>query len=226
MKTLDSVLIDCLFDDATANKFLKEYYLGKPFNEWTWNDFSTNLFKYLAVTPKPEVIQGLKKMLVVESEHKDHEIVVIEKFSQVVDWFFPLQKQFFDRMEQVFRQDWFHGDIKKEEAESTLATHDQVIYLVRTTSTTKNCPFTISKRNKKGEISHVRIQRLPDLTFAVEIKVKGKPTTNKVSKDGFLSAFIAELKKDLHLVTPCPGSKYKALFVTNTKVVGYKVVED
>ena len=92
----------------------------------------------------------------------DPEMVRLEKFASIINWFGPVvldHKGFsvLDKMRVLMQKEWFHGDIPKDAAEDLLAGQSKGCFLVRTSNTERNAPFTISKVNKKGKINHQRI---------------------------------------------------------------------
>jgi len=124
-------------------------------------------------------------------------------------------------MKTCMQKEWFHGNITKETAEDLLAGQPKKTYLVRTSKTEKESPFTISKVNKKGEINHQRIHKRLDGSFELVVKFSSKkPSKTLESKDGLLVPFIRLAATDLNLETPCPGSIYRSIF-NPTKVEGY-----
>jgi len=81
----------------------------------------------------------------------------------------PEEKTILGAIKRVLEQPWFHGDISKEDADSSLATsrniegpkifgsHGDFLVRVSLSEPVEKHPFTISKANKKGVIYHQRI---------------------------------------------------------------------
>jgi len=126
----------------------------------------------------------------------------------------------------LMQKEWFHGDISKDASEDLLSGQPKGTFLVRTskTKTETPTPFTISKVNKKGKITHQRITKRQDGKFEISIKTSTK-TKDRVSEDDNLVPFLRNLKADLYLERDCPVSRYKALFV-QTEKVGYVSTDD
>lgn len=234
LRILDSVLIDCLIDDPVANKFWKDHYLEQE--NVLWSDFVKNFSNLLNLpppNPKDLNFACLKKILAIpnkEPNPKDPDVVPLEKFAHVLNWFGPLIREhkgfsILDKIRVLMQKDWFHGDIDKQRAEDLLSGQPKGTFLIRTSTTSKNAPFTISKVSKKGKINHQRINKRPDGTFEIQIIYSNGKTKNEVSKDDSLIAFIKSLSDELYLEHSCPGSVYKALFL-HTKVEGYLATDD
>jgi hypothetical protein len=100
------------------------------------------------------------------------------------------------------QKEWFHGDIDKQRSEDLLSGQPKGTFLVRTSTTSKSSPFTISKVSKKGKINHQRINRRPDGLFELQIvyQSSGK-TKTEVSKDDSLVPFIKQLSSELYPTT-------------------------
>jgi len=125
----------------------------------------------------------------------------------------------------LMQKEWFHGDVSKDTAEALLSGQSKGTYLIRTSITEKNSPFTISKVTKKGKINHQRVQKRSDGKFEVAIKYSNGKSAVEESKDDLLIPFIRSLSGELYLEKECPGSKFKALFL-HTKVEGYLSTDD
>jgi len=156
---------------------------------------------------------------------EDPDMVRLEKFGHLLNWFGPVvldHKGFsvLDKIRVLMQKEWFHGDINKQNAEDFLAGQSKGTFLVRTSVTEPKSPFTISKVNKKGKISHQRVHKHPDGTFEVQINYPNGKIKTEVSKDDSLIPFIRQLSTELNLENPCPGSRYRGLFLA-TKVEGY-----
>jgi len=244
---LDSVIVDCLIADPEGNRFWKSWYLGKE--HVNWGEFTRKFANLLGISePNPKDINFmcLKKILAspnMEGVQTDPDVVKIEKFGQLLDWFGPIipdsgkskgiiasafspaKFTILDKIRSCMQKEWFHGDITREAAEDFLAGQPKGTFLVRTSTTDRHSPFTISKLTKKGKINHQRIQRLQDGKFKVEIKYANGKVETESSKDDLLVPFIRALSTELALSSPCPGSKFRSLFL-DTKIEGYLVSDD
>lgn len=163
-------------------------------------------------------------------------MVSVQKFAHFVDWFGPLTLKsadnftIFARMKLIMNQAWFHGDITKEDAERLLATEKSGTFLLRLSVSEPTAPYTISKKTKKGQINHQRIKKDPK-TGAISVKIVYGDKKESVavssagihSKDNLMTFIEKQLSKELYLKYPCPGSKYRALFIPTfqTNLVGY-----
>eukprot|EP01114_Cavostelium_apophysatum_P014808 TRINITY_DN3928_c0_g1_i1.p1 TRINITY_DN3928_c0_g1~~TRINITY_DN3928_c0_g1_i1.p1 ORF type:complete len:545 (+),score=163.03 TRINITY_DN3928_c0_g1_i1:159-1793(+) len=248
---LDSVIVDCLLADPEGNRFWKTYFLGR--DQVPWGEFLKHFARLLRLqdpNPKDLNIACLKKILTVpnmDPNKADPDVVKLEKFGHLLNWFGPIvvdtkekshlsglldkiidsgKFSILDKIRVLMQKEWFHGDISKEAAEDLLSGQPKGTFLVRTSVTERQCPFTISKVTKKGgQINHQRIQKNHDGKFEVTIKFPNGKAVTEVSKDDLLVPFIRTLSGELYLENPCPGSKYRALFL-QTKVEGYLATDD
>jgi len=224
---LDGVWIDCLITDPIANSFWKKNYLGKE--SAAWNHFSFAFCHFLNTEndekheeKKPDFnalvkdyrLEDLNKTCmekIVTTENKnpgEDEIVTLEQFANVINWFGPINKEnkegFLDDMKDIMESLWFHGDITKEEAESLLKNFQYGYYLVRVSTSNASQPFTISRFTKEGKLIHFRIDKTLDGT----LKINVPPV--KTSKN--LIHLMKEIKEPMNLKKPVPGSKYLSIF--------------
>jgi len=126
-------------------------------------------------------------------------IVNIDYFGKALDWFGPLksEKHIALKIQQLLEQEWFHGDIDKEESYRRLKSHPPGTFLIRL-SISERGRFSVSRVREldkgKGEVIHEVVQykdgvfhynkeTFPDLQSVVE---KWKPK----------------------MKYPCPGSKF------------------
>eukprot|EP01116_Phalansterium_solitarium_P021022 TRINITY_DN6399_c0_g1_i2.p1 TRINITY_DN6399_c0_g1~~TRINITY_DN6399_c0_g1_i2.p1 ORF type:complete len:531 (+),score=104.83 TRINITY_DN6399_c0_g1_i2:286-1878(+) len=225
---LDAVLVDITIDDTEGNKFWKASFLGK--DKVAWSEFSKAFYKLLKVELNLKDINYLciKKVLVEPNSDTviaEAEAVTVERFALVLNCFGPLRLDykgfsFLDKIRVLMQREWFHGDIDQSEAENLLSGQAEGTFLVRISQTLRQYPFAISKVNKKSKINHQRIMRKPDGTFELQITFSSGKTKVETSKDDLLAPLIRNIAKDLFLNTPCPGSRYRGLFIA-AKTEGY-----
>jgi len=121
-------------------------------------------------------------------------------------------------IKRILEQHWFHGDISKEDADSTLATNRNIEghkifgaskgdFLVRASFSEpiEQHPFTISKVNKKGAIFHHRIfYNELESKYTVVTKTEQHP---EVSGDSLIN--LVKTLTDLKIVNqPCKRWNY------------------
>jgi hypothetical protein len=148
------------------------------------------------------------------AEHEE-EIVRLERFGQVCDWFGPLKSNFsiLERVRNVLRCGWFHGDISTQEAENRLMTKEVGTFLVRF-STSAPGAFTISKVSINGQIHHQRISKIRDESDQDWFVIGN-------ARSDSLIDLVNESKQSLLLLIPCTGSKYFSLFTVQQEPSGY-----
>lgn len=232
VRILDKVLIDCLISDPVANKFWKENFL--EYEEILWKDFKEAFRNLLGLPPSNAkdkdkelgwtCLQKIVAQPNTAPNPKDPFVVTLDKFAHVVGSFGPIKLgTSFDIIDQIklcMRQDWFHGDITKDQSEQLLLSQTKGSFLVRTSNTKPSEPFTISKYSKNGKINHQRIKKRKDGS----LEIKGEKQTFKsagIEKGDNLTHLIKNAAKELYLKTPCPGSPYKSLFVSDFKEIAH-----
>jgi len=192
----------------------------------------------LSANPADIKVKCLKAVLAEKSkdETKDasEQTVTLEKFGKVTGIYGPLicptdpTKNIVKKIFEIVQNDWFHGEISKDDAESVLTKKPKGTFLVRL-SEQGGC-FTISKMSQTNKINHQRINhKYEDEDDVYSISVHKKQATEKVLQKGSLKAFIQKVQKDLHLETALPGSPYRHLFADkNVELEGMNgyVVED
>mmetsp|Transcript_16243 Transcript_16243/g.45845 ORF Transcript_16243/g.45845 Transcript_16243/m.45845 type:complete len:598 (+) Transcript_16243:252-2045(+) len=151
------------------------------------------------------------------------DVVSIERFGHVCEWFGPLHGvrkgrwSFMERIKNLLSRSWFHGFLSTREAESALASRLPGTFLIRFSTTSPGC-FTISKvsqaANGKPEITHQRIVRSPDRGFVV-------------GGERFESLRDVAGCKGLALLRACPGSRfYTELFLKQPTISGYINIQE
>eukprot|EP01097_Dermamoeba_algensis_P001374 TRINITY_DN1518_c0_g1_i1.p1 TRINITY_DN1518_c0_g1~~TRINITY_DN1518_c0_g1_i1.p1 ORF type:complete len:568 (+),score=89.75 TRINITY_DN1518_c0_g1_i1:247-1704(+) len=146
----------------------------------------------------------------------EDELVRLEKFGEVLNWFGPLVEegigiQLLSKVRNLIREPWFHGDISTMQSEILLAHKPAGTYLVRF-STSSPGAYTISRvSHGNNAISHHRVSR--------QASTGGFVFNTKVYKT--LGDLMKEVRGELGLIYHCPGSKYQSLFAPSVPSTGY-----
>eukprot|EP01125_Pyxidicula_operculata_P008052 TRINITY_DN2723_c0_g2_i1.p1 TRINITY_DN2723_c0_g2~~TRINITY_DN2723_c0_g2_i1.p1 ORF type:complete len:520 (-),score=121.37 TRINITY_DN2723_c0_g2_i1:64-1623(-) len=224
---LNVAMVDCtITNDSVASTMWKKNWSSEL--QTTWAQFSTVLYKELNETLARDRERNInykcmQKVLATEGDRDSELVVTLERFGLFLKWFGPLTGQkvsIFDRVTNLLKQPWFHGDIERQACENLLSSFKKGTFLVRFSLTEPDrTPFTISKVNKNGAINHQRVYVQPD-GKGYYVHVKYKSGTKKVEVPGSFEALFKKVKSDLRLKTVCPGSQYLVLF-SASKVDGY-----
>lgn len=222
VKMLEHILIDSAICDAEGRAFWKQYFPDKQYAPFT--EFLPAFLEFSGL-PEPEELYVDCLKLVLATQLTDNimkpiDIVRIADFGNFLQNFGPIkitrerrnkQETFniFQRMIGIVKQPWFHGDISREKAEFILRGYKSGYFLVRLSSTVSGC-FTISRVTPNNTIHHHRIDYKLGRGYATR-SVLDKKTIIADSKKS-LHSFIQLLKPDMHLDSPCPGSKFRYLF--------------
>jgi len=151
---------------------------------------------------------------------KNNEVVTIEDWSRLLDWFGPMENldQLFERILALLRQPWFHGDMSSDLAEKSLRKQKKGFFLVRFSSTDAGC-YAITSLAKDGKLKHYKIVHKP-----------GQPYMIGKIEASTLDEIVTKYRKDLYLKHPCPGSPFTYLFdphkASNVNETGYNVESD
>jgi len=209
----DESTLDICLNDSNAKAMWKKLFEGKT--EVPYKDFDVALYKTIGeeYPPYPDFDDKhkcLKALILTEKD--DHSGAVnLENFGNFLDWFGPCDSGILNRVLNVMREDWFHGDITREEAELKLSDFERKgTYLIRlSTNAPRENPFTLSMVNKNGDTVHLRIKRTKDSKLKLYIKKKGKAL--KIVEPT-VEALVNTAKSTLGLSKPCLGRKYKDIF--------------
>eukprot|EP01126_Amoeba_proteus_P034643 TRINITY_DN3460_c0_g1_i2.p1 TRINITY_DN3460_c0_g1~~TRINITY_DN3460_c0_g1_i2.p1 ORF type:complete len:540 (-),score=90.46 TRINITY_DN3460_c0_g1_i2:85-1635(-) len=216
---IENVMIEASVPCPHAVRIWKEHFLGKT--EVPFPVFAEHFFAALGEVRdfNGQKYKCLHRLLSERNLHTKTDVVFLERFALVLTWLGPLKisgekGNFFDRMMNLLRQPWFHGDCQREVCEASLqSSKKKPAFSVRFSfNNPDQTPFTISKIDKKGVISHQRVHAIRDggLSYYVMITYK-KEEKRVLSPDGSLDGLIKNVSKDLELTYPC-GGQYLDIF--------------
>jgi len=151
-------------------------------------------------------VKALKLVLV---EGRD-DLVTIEKFSKVLEWFGPFTKdrKFADHVTDTIRIPGFYGDLSSKEAEQAMAGKKPGSYMIRFSSQQPGF-YTITSMGDDNSLKHYRIKHKAGLGFV--LGDKEYPT---------LAALIKTHRRDLFLKRALKDSKFATLIIAHETDVG------
>lgn len=203
----------CLIDEAIRSKtgrklWRKKHFIGKE--EVAWKHFEKELRSMLKRDSIADEIKFkcLKEVLAADPKKKlgkNKEVVNILKYGAILDWFGPFERDaeeldFLDRVEDMLKKKWFHGDISTPKATDRLSGQESGTFLIRFSSSAPGC-YTISSVDVNGRVLHQRVTYSPR---------KGFKFWSKTYET--LKILIKKEKKHHLFMKPCPGSPYRHLF--------------
>lgn len=200
-KLFEKILIEHVVHSRSAQKFWKSQLL-----EDDAVDFSVFLkaiasYFQLNMGQLDEDDMAVRCIKAVMADKKGK--VTLEKFGAVTDWFGPFDNwaKFADTLRNVVMSPWFHGNIKRKDAEMTLNKQKKGTFLVRFSETSPGC-FSIDLMGNKNRISHHRVVRDRKRMYVYD--GRAFPT--------LIDLVMGNKKKPLCLKSPCPGSPYTYLY--------------
>jgi serine/threonine protein kinase len=243
---LDDALIKAVITDKDAAEFWRRHYgrveSGKQI------ETSKRVVPYETVAPAffkalgekfpsnpPDDKKYLCLKAIVSEKHPSYDmlVVLLEKFAAIFKWFGPMfpsnGDRFFDSMLNIVKEDWFHGDTSKDEAQALLSNfekqhkHVENAFLVRFSTTdpiTKN-PFNISKISKAGSLVHQRVYFDAETNeHYITVKEKGE-STRFASKEGIVGLIKLIMSNTKLLKIVVPRNKYHEIFNRQAHDEGY-----
>ena len=169
---LDEVFVDQLIGEKNkaARKFWKRSFGGRkdlrmPDRE-PWTQFSKALFTFMSCRANIKIDENIQWQVLKDLlDVKAHgEMVEIERFNQVLEWFGPLRPDstsFIDLCQTITMEPGFVGAMDPREAESPLSKKPTGSYVIRFSSSQQGF-FTLTVVMSKSELKNHPIQHLGD----------------------------------------------------------------
>eukprot|EP01090_Pellita_catalonica_P005757 TRINITY_DN1598_c0_g2_i1.p1 TRINITY_DN1598_c0_g2~~TRINITY_DN1598_c0_g2_i1.p1 ORF type:complete len:524 (-),score=116.01 TRINITY_DN1598_c0_g2_i1:102-1673(-) len=197
---LDKAVVQRSVKDADAAAFWSDKFLADE-GEVAWHNFLKGFIGYFDAGDIVAEHQELAmKCVFTEGKGKEKEIVRIEQFATVCQYFGPCGKVLVENVCDIVPQDWFHGQLDTNGTDTALKGKSPGTFLVRFSST-PGC-FTVSMKKQNRSIKHFRITR-----NGAKFVINKKNYTS-------LSAALLENGKAMLLKMPCPGAPYASLFAS------------
>eukprot|EP01117_Protostelium_nocturnum_P003651 TRINITY_DN14936_c0_g1_i1.p1 TRINITY_DN14936_c0_g1~~TRINITY_DN14936_c0_g1_i1.p1 ORF type:complete len:629 (+),score=258.47 TRINITY_DN14936_c0_g1_i1:114-2000(+) len=201
----DEIIIENLISERNemGREMWKESFLKQ--HSVPVQSFFKTLYKKIGITlpgdPDDLYLQCLRILLV----HKDAsgaDIVTLEDFSRMLEWFGPLERGnvILQRIDAGLRQKGFFGEIETSDAEKILNGKKKGTYIIRFSTRDPGC-YAITVLSKESSLKHYRI-----------LHKAGQPYFIGNNQYSSLDALIKAHKKDLYLKYPHIGSKYESMF--------------
>lgn len=151
------------------------------------------------------------RALLVGATGTDSDTVTMERFGSVVAWLGTWDSDdgthlgIGRRARELCQQPWFHGDLTVADACDRLVPQGPGTFLLRFSSSEPGS-FTISRVDGAGTVRHHRITPRSSNGTGKRFAVADTAYTT-------LAELVNDLRANLQLFVPCPGSPYAHLFV-------------
>eukprot|EP00007_Cunea_sp_BSH-02190019_P005479 CAMPEP_0174229626 /NCGR_PEP_ID=MMETSP0417-20130205/530_1 /TAXON_ID=242541 /ORGANISM="Mayorella sp, Strain BSH-02190019" /LENGTH=538 /DNA_ID=CAMNT_0015307187 /DNA_START=310 /DNA_END=1923 /DNA_ORIENTATION=+ len=199
----DEIIVDSIIKDKHGRQMWKKAFLTKDElkEQVSWKQFVIALTSYwkekIPRDPDDLRFKCLKALLADNTK----EMVTMEAFGRMLEWFGPMTgMDLLDRVMDLLKKSWFHGEISAEEAEKALENQKKGAFLVRFSARDPGS-FAITALGSGGKVKHFRVYHKPNLKYLI-----GKTECDS------LDQIITKYHKDLQLRTPAPGSPFEELF--------------
>jgi len=204
---LDNVILDAIFSNPAnreAKTFWKDSFGHK--DVISWKKFIRTMVKWCGITfvsnrPLDDQIEikALKIVLVTRKE----DVVTMEDFSNILEWFGPFTKntEFLENVTRTVSMRGFFGDILTKDAERMMAGRKPGNYMIRFSGQQPGY-YTITSMTSENVLKHYRIKHKAGLGYV--LGNKEYPT---------LARLLVSLRQDLFLKYSVKGSKYAQMFI-------------
>jgi len=217
LPVFDTIIIESVISDTKGREMWKKMFVKEKLLEKVpWDQFAAGFASFFGDSTRDleDVSYKCLKALLANDNLQQ---VTIENFGRFLEWFGPMESpDILDRVKNLLKQEWFHGEISATEAENLLTKKDNKkgTFLVRFSSREPGS-YAITVVAKEKKVKHYRIYHKPGLRYVIG-------TTECQSIDDIINNY----KHELYIKHPCPGSRFEEIFLTKPKKPsGYIVPE-
>jgi len=194
---LEDIVLQVAVLDRAARRFWQRSFSSRV--EVSWSDAAPALLAGFGADDEKRAAH-IRTLLASTRDRGNVEVVSLEWFGRVCDWFGPIDAGAARRaMYKTLDEPWFHGDVPTTDAQRLLASQPIGAYLVRFSNQARGF-FTITRRAENRAIHHQRINHNP---MSSEYRIFDSVYAS-------LGELLEDQKQNLNLTTPCPGSRFYA----------------
>ncbi|ELR16181.1 protein kinase domain containing protein [Acanthamoeba castellanii str. Neff] len=206
-RILDEVVLDETISEANslARTFWKECFCvkGELLYAVEWKQFARVLAQWCEIgvdVEKDIYWKALRMVLVPENE----DVVTLERFSAILEWFGPFAKgkKLLQNVVSTIKIKGFYGDATSDQMGIVFAGKSVGTYLIRFSAQHPGF-FTITTLTSRDNLQNYRVSHAPGKAYWLT-EDKSFPSLRKLVK---------HYKAELSLKTPFTGSKYSQLLV-------------
>jgi len=211
----DKVIIESTLHDENGRKFWEHHFLDKEIVHW--DDFGKAFCQFWKMPTPAADNTHWKCFKAVAIQHGKDDMVTMEKFCKVLDWFGPMNsaQEFLQLIEDVLKLPYFHGEMSVGEAEKVLKDEKKKSFMVRFSLRIPGC-FSLSLVDEDGKVRHKTITHSPGTHFIIGETFDAPNIAEIVIRYG----------NQLALKFPYPDSPYAYIFQKGGKEDKKVVIED
>jgi len=226
VKALVRIYLSNALKEESAIRLWKHYF-GTKVKGIVPHDFYTAIWNVVAQTEPPDPnspasLHVKQKCLEAVTLTTSTKTIDIERFGLILQWYGPLTStpnrgNFFDKIESILKNKWFHGELSSKEAENLLLARNEKFkcdFIVRA-SLHPQYPFTMSRiegTKLKKSFAHYRIaynRTTGEYSMTFEAKGGGR---QDIRADN-LATFVKIARSILGLKKPIPSTNYSHIFI-------------
>ena len=166
----NQIIVDSIIKDKHGRGLWKKQFMTKDnlLESVTWKQFVIGLTTYFKekLPKNPDDVRYLCLHALI-ADNKE-EMVTIEAFGRFLEWFGPVETLdgILDRVVNLLKKSWFHGEISSQEAETLLGKEKKGTFLVRFSARDPGS-YAITTVSSSQKIKHFRVYHKPGLKYLI-----------------------------------------------------------
>mmetsp|Transcript_504 Transcript_504/g.764 ORF Transcript_504/g.764 Transcript_504/m.764 type:complete len:553 (-) Transcript_504:189-1847(-) len=200
----NQIIVDSIIKDKHGRALWKKQFMNKEtlLEKVPWSKFIAGFTAYFKSKVPSNADEDVRYLSLHALIADSKELVLIEAFGRFLEWFGPIDSLdgVLDRVVNLLKKSWFHGEISAEDAERLLSKEKKGTFLVRFSARDPGS-YAITTVGDANKIKHFRVYHKPGLKYLI-----GKTECDT------LDDIVLKYHKDLNLRTSCPGSPFEEIF--------------